>query len=312
MISVAICTYNNAERLAVALQSLRNLECPPGQQHEILVIDNHSTDATARVIAEFAGVLGARLRSVFESRPGLSHARNRALAEARGEIVCFLDDDATVESGWLVAHAQAYEADAQTVAVGGRILLRWPEGFARPAWLPPALDGYLSALDFGPQPRRLEFPSHPYGCNMSVQRAFAQEIGGFCTRLGRKKSSLLSNEERHFFYQAQRRGGQVIYTPEAVVHHLIPRERLSKKFFVRRGYAQGASDAVLRREIAAQEERPCSRARVCLSGMKLLATTVWRNSGSLVVHRDEAARLLGFVRVAHAAGYIAGAVGLVR
>ena len=66
------------------------------------------------------------------------------------------------------------------------------------------LEGYLSGVDLGSDGGVMQFPSYPYGCNMSVRRELAERVGGFCVRLGRTGSNLISNEEKHFFYTIQR------------------------------------------------------------------------------------------------------------
>jgi glycosyltransferase involved in cell wall biosynthesis len=309
-LTVTIQTYNHADALAATLHSLAALRCPDDADYEILVINNNSSDHTAAVVREFGPVLGPRLWSLPEPRQGLSHARNLALAEARGDVVCFLDDDALADSGWLAAHAEVYRADDRTVAVAGRIRLQWPPGWSRPAWLSGTLEGYLSGLDLGPDRLVLEYPQHPYGCNMSVRREAARAIGGFCDRLGRKGRRLLSNEEKHFFYRLYEHGGQVVYAPDSVVHHVIPPERLSKRFFLQRAYAQGVSDLLVRREMRPRAAGPEPGVRPFLGGLRLAAGMCAKASAEIVSRRDRAACFLGLARGAYAAGYIVAAAGL--
>ncbi len=308
--TVTIQTYNHAETLAATLRSLAALRCPADVDHEILVINNNSSDRTAAVIEEFGAILGPRLRSAPEPRQGLSHARNLALAAARGDVVCFLDDDAVADAGWLAAHADVYRADERIVAAAGRIRLRWPPGWSRPTWLPADLESYLSGLDLGSERFVLEYPRHPYGCNMSVRREVARELGGFSDRFGRQGRRLLSNEEKHFFYKVHQQGGRVVYAPDAVVHHVIPMERLSKRFFLQRAYAQGVSDFLLRREVAAGAMGPARKVRTLLGGLKLSAVMCWNVSRAMLSQRDRATCFLGLARGAYAMGYLAGAAGL--
>ena len=98
-ITVAIPTYNRAELLRQTLAGVTRQDFP-ADRYEVLVIDNNSRDDTRDVIAAFAGTAPA-VRHVPETRQGLDHARNRAIAEARGEIIVFADDDILVESDWL-------------------------------------------------------------------------------------------------------------------------------------------------------------------------------------------------------------------
>src|SRR6266700_2101384 len=91
-LSLAICTYNRAALLQRALRSVAQ-QTIGRSDVELIVIDNGSTDETAKVVAAHQKENGS-LRYFVEPKPGIAHARNRALAEASGEYLAFLDDDA--------------------------------------------------------------------------------------------------------------------------------------------------------------------------------------------------------------------------
>ena len=306
-VTITIQTYNNAEILGQVLQSLGELQCPDDADYEILVVDNNSDDVTAAVVEHSRFALGSRLRYVFESNQGLSHARNRAIAEARGEIICFLDDDALADGNWLTGHVEAYREDEQTVAVGGRVLLQWPSGWSRPAWLSSDLDGYLSGVDLGQDRQVMHYPRYPYGCNMSVRRPIAEQIEGFSVRLGRKKGSLISNEEKHFFHKIHQMGGQVMYTPDALVHHMVPATRLKRRFFLRRGYAQGISNVIFQTEIDPTKRTFLWHLRQCAVGVTLFGGALARTAVSCFSRCARSAVFSGVVRAVYGLGYMVGA-----
>ncbi|NJL28333.1 MAG: glycosyltransferase family 2 protein, partial [Thermoanaerobaculia bacterium] len=107
--SVLICTHNRARDLALCCAALGGLDAPP-ESWEVVVVDNASTDDTPEVAEAWAARLEGRLRGVEGTGAlGLSAARNRAIAEARGEILAFLDDDALPEPGWLSALVSVLE-----------------------------------------------------------------------------------------------------------------------------------------------------------------------------------------------------------
>src|SRR5258708_3879295 len=94
-LSVAICTFNQAQMLATAARSV--LEQLP-RDGELLIVDNASGDETPAVTQKLAEG-DDRVRIIREERPGISHARNTALHEARGTYIVFFDDDEVLEEG---------------------------------------------------------------------------------------------------------------------------------------------------------------------------------------------------------------------
>jgi len=238
-LTVTIQTCNRSEMLSKTLDSLRTLRCPKGSDYEILVIDNNSSDNTGEMLGRYATILAPRLRSLIEPRQGLSHARNRALQEARGGIVCFLDDDVKVDPGWLEAVLAAF-IKYSAVVVGGRSYLIYPTEAGRPVWLPAKMETLLSRLDYGDKVL-VNTDKDLFGLNFSVLKKVALEIGGFNTSFGRNGRALLCGEERHFLDRIREVGGIVVYEPNAVVGHIVPTERLKKKWILRRIYGGAIS-----------------------------------------------------------------------
>jgi len=248
MISIAICTYNNAKKLAVALESLRHLLCPAELSYEILVIDNNSRDETKDVVQRYQELGGPVLRYVFEPAQGLSHARNRALQEAQGEIVAYLDDDVHVDPGWLTAVAGAFAAHAAAI-VGGKSYLIYPG--PRPWWLSEESEFLLSKMDYGDQVL-LDTDKELYGLNFSVRKDLALQAGGFDPAFGRLgSSSLRSGEEADLMQRVRARGGRAVYEPRAVVGHIVSEERLRIRWFLRRAFAPGVDPQTVRTSQAA-------------------------------------------------------------
>ena len=188
-VTVTIQTYNHAKTLAITLESLRILRCPNGSDYEILVVNNNSSDDTADVIQRYAKILAPRLHSIFESRQGLSHARNRALKEAKGEIVCFTDDDVRVDPEWLIVITEAFKKYDASI-VGGRSYLIFPEGMQKPEWLTERFEKFWSRLDYGDEVL-VGTDKDLYGLNFSILKEAALKVGGFDSNLGRNGKCLI-------------------------------------------------------------------------------------------------------------------------
>ena len=148
-VSIAIATYNRADEVAKTLAGLARLDTTGCPRQELLVIDNNSTEVTPQVVKRLASSFGGRLRYVREERQGLSHARNRAIGEARFEIVAYLDDDVDVDPAWLRHLSNSY-ASGDVAAVGGRAHLVYAG--PKPRWLGEPIEGLLAKVELGPEP----------------------------------------------------------------------------------------------------------------------------------------------------------------
>lgn len=244
MISVVVCTLKRPHYLRKALEGLARQTLAP-DRFEVLVIDNGPDAETARVAAEFADS-SVSPRYAIESRRGLSHARNRGWREARGEFVAYLDDDAVPDRAWLEnAVSVLGERDEALGMLGGQVIPIWEA--ERPAWLSDGLLGYLTMVDLGPGRRTVDSLTGIVGANMIVPRRLLEATGGFSIRLGRKGRSLLSNEELYLKRRLADMGYHALYASEVRVEHHVACERLSRRWFLRRLYWQGRSDAMVRR-----------------------------------------------------------------
>ena len=82
------------------------------------MVDNNSTDRTPAVVEEAAARAPFAIRRVFEPRPGSSFARNRAVDEAAGDFIVFIDDDAVADSSWAALMLAAIERRGLDAACG--------------------------------------------------------------------------------------------------------------------------------------------------------------------------------------------------
>jgi len=245
--TIAIATYNRSRWLGETLASLAaHLADRP--EVEVVIVDNRSTDATAEVAAPFVAAHPS-WRIVTESAQGLSHARNRAIAEARGEVIVFLDDDVLIEPGWLDALLDPWRGpDAEKIgAVGGEVVPVFPEGC--PKWL----EGWATPLCLRPDAGPLSPRQMPMGANLALPREVFARFGGFGGELGRKGKSLLAGEETEFLKRLHRGGLQVWFAPQAVVRHQFPAARMNFGYACRHGFDSARSRVV---EAVTDAERP--------------------------------------------------------
>jgi glycosyltransferase involved in cell wall biosynthesis len=232
-VTIAICTWNRAAMLDRLLAELRLLSIPAGVLWEVLVVNNASTDATDDVLHKHTHWLP--LRSVHEPTPGIAHARNRALTEARGAITLWTDDDMAVPADWVACYLAAAERYPAAVLFGGPIKA-W---FAHDVTLAEReftdrhiglLSPMFGLIDLGREVRPLAAGELFFSGNMALRTEAARRFH-FDGRFGRVgKHGLLGGEETLFLQQMLNGGAEGVWVGTAWAKHWTPRERLTRDY----------------------------------------------------------------------------------
>jgi len=230
-LSVVIATRNRAPLLRLCLGAVAQQEVPR-ESFEVVVVNNASEDDTPAVAEQEASRHGFDLCLVHEPRIGLAVARNRGAAEAAGEGIVFLDDDALPRPGWLSAFRRRL-IDERRSLVQGRIVARFAGG--RPKWI-----GDRQVSRFGAYAQTRETPVESFhGGNMGVTADVFRRVGGFREELGLGATGL--GEDTDFARRAIDAGVGSVYEAQAVVDHLIARRRATRGDLLRRCYRSGLS-----------------------------------------------------------------------
>ena len=201
---------------------------PTGIDWELLVVDNNSTDDTPVVLEEFMSRLP--LRCISERCPGVSNARNAAVAQARGAYILWTDDDVLVDLHWLEAYVEAFERHGDAVVFGGPIL-PWFEGDP-PQWLRSIfadVDVAYAARDFVGGDAPLSDLNMPFGANMAF-RTDVLKNHTFDVTLGRIAAGMLGGEETAMIRSLLLDGHTGRWVSGARVQHYIPRARQTTRY----------------------------------------------------------------------------------
>ena len=245
-ISFIICTYNREKYIYECLSRLAKNTCQDGW--EIILVNNNSTDSTAAECERFVADFKPSNYSYFvEKQQGLSYARNRGIAEAKGEWLVFLDDDAMVNENYIENLRAHLSAHPETGAFGGQI-----EPFFEgetPDWLSPWAMGFVSAIDLGTKVITFDKKKYPIGANMGISRDAINQVGMFNTALGRVGNNLLGGEEKDIFNRIRQAGIPILYFPDIKVQHCIPPKRTTKDFIAKLGSGVGMSEQMRTRAI---------------------------------------------------------------
>lgn len=247
MISVAICTWNRSAVLAKCLEQIAACRPPESGRWEVVVVNNNSSDDTDAVLESFSGRLP--LKRVWEPRPGVSNARNAAVAVVSGDCILWTDDDVRVSENWIVEYERAFAEHPDVVFFGGPIRAHFDE--EPPEWFRRCMNYFPSAFalrDFGPDAVELDVRTVPFGANWAVRTAQQREFR-FDPRLGRQPADpTLGGEEIQVMEELLARGHRARWVPNAPVGHLVGRERQSmayiKRYYRGIGRTQSITDPV--------------------------------------------------------------------
>jgi len=227
-VTVAICTRDHPAMVERAIHSLivsAQAAAIEGGQFEILVVDNApSDDRTAKIAKSFESV-----RYVCEPKPGLDFARNCALAEASGEILAFVDDDAVVDRDWLRGLRKAWIENPDAAAITGPVIPYELETTAQVLFEARGGFGHIfEPRRFGPDCRYIRnYPCNAgffgAGCNMAFSRRVLIALGGFDEALD-TGAPLPGGGDLDILYRILRAGYILVQEPRFLVRHQDRRE----------------------------------------------------------------------------------------
>jgi glucosyl-dolichyl phosphate glucuronosyltransferase len=302
-VSVVICAYTEDrwQNLVEAIESVQRQTVPP---HEIVLVIDHNPSLLARARQTFPGI------AIVENRQprGVSGARNSGVDAANGEVIAFMDEDATAAPDWLGWLSRYYD-DARVMGVGGAIEPVWL--IDRPKWFPDEFDWVVGCTYLG-MPEVTCRVRNLIGCNMSLRREVFQKIGGFRSGIGRVGVSPVGCEETELCIRLnqQHPQSQLLYEPGSRVYHRVPVSRSNWRYFLSRCYAEGLSKAIVARFVGVGDGLSSERAYT----FQTLPRGILRGITDVIRHRDfsgpmrSAAIVMGLTVTSF--GYVYGLVSL--
>lgn len=248
IVDIIICTYNRAEMLKDAIQSILNCDIGEGITVRLIVVNNNSTDDTEAIVRGLTRTGKVEINYLFEGNQGKSHALNAALSYAIGEVIAFTDDDITVDRGWIKEVIKAIRRYPGYDCFGGKVVAAYPENM--PKWLDMHDSmGFLKSafVDRDDGNTEGEYGIHtisdtPGGVNMFFRREALAKNGLFRTDLGHIGNELGFSEDTEYCQRLIEKGERFMYIPSAVVYHPVHPGRLSKDYLIMWQYKCGISE----------------------------------------------------------------------
>lgn len=240
-LSIAVCTYNRADVLPKCLESLAD-QSTDSELFEVLIIDNNSTDDTKKIAEDFCGKHN-NFRYIFEEKQGLSHARNRAIIEAKGKYLAYIDDDAIADKDWGKNILAVIKTDSSMVAFGGPIYPWYKK--EKPKWF----KDEFATHSYGKQHFQLTEQNCPFGLsgsNMIFKVEILNKYNGFSAEYGMNGDKIAFGEESFLFNKMLKNSENIQYFPNIKISHLVSEKNYSLNDAFKRSIQNGKAIAQIR------------------------------------------------------------------
>lgn len=242
VLDVVICTYNRASELDRTLAALASQSQAEDIVWSVLVVDNGSTDDTAKVVESWRARGNIpNLRWLLETEQGLTPARLRGVRETAAKWIAFVDDDNLLAPGWVAGVGQAAAARPEAGGFGGRVIIDWispfPDYIKNFGWC-------FAEQDYGAETCEID---NLAGAGMVLRRE-ALEASGWVQRplLADRIGKLLnSGGDVEMVQRIRGAGFQLWYAPQCVLWHRIPTERTTRKYILLMNYGLGKGAAAI-------------------------------------------------------------------
>ena len=232
ILSIVICSYNRASYISGALDSLYH-QSAGLDNFEAIIVDNNSTDNTAEVFKQWrSSHANGSFTYLTESKQGASFARNTGAEGAKGQWLCFMDDDAIANSNYVENIIKHIKTKPEAIGFGGRIIPKYIP--SAPEWMSYYVSSLVGNFDYAPTACAFENGKYPLESNMIVKKDIYDSIGGFNTQLPGVVGTLrIGGEGKELFYKLLALGHTIYYDPAICVHHVVEVKKLTPEYMYR-------------------------------------------------------------------------------
>ena len=304
-LAVIICTYNRSASLIQTLTSLYDCGYSGPERVDILVVVNNCSDDTLARLADFNATHprdNLTLSWIEEARAGKSFALNAAIAHTPHDALCFIDDDQTVEAGYLAYLLDGMDTHPDDAIYCGRIWPAW-DG-SEPPWVHTQGEYAIPIrpfpeFDLGSDPVTImPHGRYPSGGNIVVRREVFNSVGMFSVDMGPTGHNLAGGEDHDFLKRATDKGFPIRYLPSIRQLHAIDQERMGTGYTLRKSYLRTRANYM----ISQVDSRP----------RLYMFRKILEHMGSAIFTLDAKRRFFYLVRLSASLGELAGAMDAYR
>ncbi len=236
MLSVII-TSPTVERLKDITELLDSIQAQTYENIETIFVAELSQELYEQVDKYVKEKAGNNMQVIFnEGEPGLSAARNLGIKHARGDIICFIDDDAVAFAEWAEEMTKTYK-DESIIGVTGSAFPLWEDESMK--WFPKEFYWIFSCTGWL-DPKEITDVRNAWGMNMSFRREAFENDRLFINEYGYHKGAMAEDNEFSMRLKAET-GKRIVCNPNVKVWHRVYKHRLSWKFIKERCYWIGRS-----------------------------------------------------------------------
>lgn len=227
-ISVCICTYKRPQLLSNLLNKLQDQVTENLFTYSVVVVDNDILQSAGETVRQWQSKSTMPIDYYCEPEQNISLARNKAVANAKGNFIAFIDDDEFPESTWLInllKTQQQYESDA----VLGPVRPDFPPN--TPPWL------IKSGLCERPEHTTgtiLHWGQARTGNTLLCRSLFQNKEDWFDPEFGRT-----GGEDTMFFKKHYEAGKKFVWCNEAPVYETVPQDRWTRQFYIKKNLRIG-------------------------------------------------------------------------
>lgn len=281
--TVAIPTYNGANRLALVLDKLKTQTGTEKINWEIVVLDNNSRDDTAQVVKEHQAdwSLPYPLHYCFEPQQGLTFARQRAIQFASGKFVGFLDDDNLPVSNWVISAYNFGQEHPRVGAYSGQIHgdyeVEPPENFSQ-------IEQFLAVRQHGDkphlfEPEKLRLP--PGAGLVVVKQVWLDCVPSTPNVVGQVGKSFARGDDYEPLLHMHKAGWEIWYNPLMEIDHQIPQWRLERDYLLSIALGSGLATCKLRLINTLNWQKPIVILRTLLGNFRRLILHLLKYRGKV-------------------------------
>ena len=228
-ISVCICTLKRPELLSRTLAKLENQKTAGLFNYSVVIADNDSLASAQQVVATFSSGSGVPVAYCVEPERNIALARNKALQQADGDLIAFIDDDEFAAEDWLFNLFQTYLVSGAAGVLGPVKPYFESEP---PSWVKKG--------------RFFERPAYATGYKLNWEESRTGNVLFRRDILDGLDIPFRSNfdtagEDMDFFRRAMEKGHSFVWCNEAVAYEVVPSSRCTRSYLLRRALLRGSN-----------------------------------------------------------------------